>query len=303
MPPKRRILMAIVLVLLLVLAAVAVFHREFFPNRNRSLDSLTLYGNIDLREVQLAFHDTGRIQKLLFLEGTEVRSGELMGIMDPVRYDDLVNVDLALLAKDRVERANAERTWRRVVKLAHVNFNSKQKLDDARAALDSAKAEVQRAKAQLSFDRRQQADTRIYSPVDGIVQNRVLEPGDMAFPQSPVYTIARLKPLWARVYVEEPELGRVHQGMEAVVTTDSFPGKEYRGYVGYISPTAEFTPKQVETLHQRTILVYRVRVYLHCPTTELRLGMPVTVTIPLNRKPSDPTACPDGSPPGQGHGE
>ncbi len=299
MPQKRRILSMIVVVVVVLLA---VFYKKLFLESQERKNALTLYGNIDLREVQLAFHDTGRIQKLLFLEGTPVKEGELMGIMDPVRYGDLVHADMAILARDRVQRTNAERTWRRVVKLAHASFNSKQKLDDAGAALDSAKAEVERAKAQLDYDRRQLEDTRIYAPVNGIVQNRILEPGDMAFPQSPVYTIARMKPLWARVYLEEPELGKVREGMKAVVASDSFPGKTYPGYVGYISPTAEFTPKQVQTLHQRTILVYRIRVYLDCSTTELRLGMPVTVTISLDRKPSPAPPCPKEALAGQDRG-
>lgn len=299
MPQKRRILSMIVVVVVVLLA---VFYKKLFLESQERKNALTLYGNIDLREVQLAFHDTGRIQKLLFLEGTSVKEGELMGIMDPVRYGDLVHADMAILARDRVQRTNAERTWRRVVKLAHASFNSRQKLDDAGAALDSAKAEVERAKAQLDYDRRQLEDTRIYAPVNGIVQNRILEPGDMAFPQSPVYTIARMKPLWARVYLEEPELGKVREGMKAVVASDSFPGKTYPGYVGYISPTAEFTPKQVQTLHQRTILVYRIRVYLDCSTTELRLGMPVTVTISLDRKPSPAPPCPKEALAGQDRG-
>ncbi len=149
---------------------------------------------------------------------------------------------------------------------------------------------------------RQLDDTKVYAPVDGIVQNRILEPGDMAFPQTPVYTLARTRPLWARVYVEEPELGKVRQGMTALVTSDSFPGQSFVGYVGYISPSAEFTPKEVQTLHQRTILVYRTRVYLSCPTRKLRLGMPVTVTIPFRGGPKPPRTCPDGSPAEAIHG-
>jgi HlyD family secretion protein len=85
--------------------------------------------------------------------------------------------------------------------------------------------------------------------------------------------------------------------MIATVTSDSYPGRKYYGYIGYISPTSEFTPKEVQTLHQRTILVYRMRVYLSCPTTELRLGMPVTVTIPLVSDQPPPSTCPDGRKP------
>ncbi len=289
---KRRLLLAIVLLSAIV---IALFHKKIFPTRTLEKNHLVLYGNIDLREVQLAFHDTGRIQKLLYLEGEKVKAGDLMAVMDPVRYQDLVDSDQATLERRKVELIDAQRTYRRVRKLAHAAFNSQQKLDDATEALNAASASVHQTSAQLAYDQRQLVDTRVYAPVDGIVQNRILEPGDMAFPQSPVYTIARSHPLWARVYLEEPELGKVRQGMQATVTSDSYPGKTYSGYIGYISPESEFTPKQVQTLHQRTILVYRVRVYLYCPTTELRLGMPVTVTIDLHQGKKTLPACPSGA--------
>ena len=287
--------------LILFLAGGTAWYEATHQEKTRT-DALVLFGNIDLREVQLAFHDTGRIRKLLFVEGAPVKAGTLMAVMDPVRYQDLVEADLRGLERDRAQRLDAERTWARVKKLTRASFNSRQQKDDARAARDMAKAQVKKDKAQLAYDTRQLDDTKVYAPVDGIVQNRILEPGDMAFPQSPVYTLARTRPLWARVYVEEPELGKVRQGMTALVTSDSFPGQSFVGYVGYISPSAEFTPKEVQTLHQRTILVYRTRVYLSCPTRKLRLGMPVTVTIPFRGGPKPPRTCPDGSPAEAIHG-
>ena len=284
----------IIVILLLVLAGAGTWF--WLSHRTRpSPASLVLFGNIDLREVQLAFHDTGRILKLLYVEGAPVKTGALMAIMDPVRYQDLVDADNEALKRDRAQRKNADQTWARVRQLTKAQFNSHQQKDDARAALDMARASVKRDKAQLAYDTRQLNDTKVYSPVDGIVQTRILEPGDMAFPQTPVYTLSRTRPLWARVYLEEPELGKIHEGMPAYVTSDSHPGETFVGYVGYISPAAEFTPKEVQTLHQRTILVYRTRVYLSCPTFKLRLGMPVTVTIPFHHPPSLPMRCPDGS--------
>ncbi|MHB8422543.1 MAG: efflux RND transporter periplasmic adaptor subunit [Leptospirales bacterium] len=270
----------------------------FWFSRHRSespKNTLVLYGNIDLREVHLAFHDTGRILKLLKVEGSPVKTGDLMAIMDPVRYQDMVHADQEALNRDRARRTDAERTWKRVRKLTRAEFDTLQKKDDARAALDMARSDVRRDKSRLAFDTRQLDDTKLYAPVDGIVQNRILEPGDMAFPQSPVYTLARTRPLWARVYVEEPELGNIREGMAAFVTSDSTPGERFPGYVGYISPSSEFTPKEVQTLHQRTILVYRTRIYLSCQTDKLRLGMPVTVTIPLNASLPPPSRCPDGT--------
>lgn len=300
MPLKTRLVMLLVLVLLA--GSAYGLYRWIHPSGNKNPDTLVLYGNIDLREVQLAFHDTGRIVTLLHQEGDAVKEGELMAIMDPVRYEDTVQSDRAALERNRVQRTDAQRTYRRVVRLAKVDFNSRQKLDDAQASLDAAIAAVEEAKARLSYDMRQLGDTRLYAPVDGIVQNRIMEPGDMGFPQSPVYTIARTHPMWARVYVEEPDLGKIREGLPATVTSDSFPGKGYPGRIGYISPVAEFTPKEVQTIHQRTVLVYRVRVYLDCPTTELRLGMPVTVAIHLRSNPAASRPPCTGSEPGKAHG-
>ena len=84
-----------------------------------------------------------------------------------------------------------------------------------------------------------------------------------------------------RAYVPEPSLGLVVPGTRAEIRTDSFPDRVYRGWVGSISPTAEFTPKNVETQDLRTRLVYQVRVFVCDPGDELRLGMPATVTIPF----------------------
>jgi HlyD family secretion protein len=96
-----------------------------------------------------------------------------------------------------------------------------------------------------------------------------------------VFTLALHDPVWVRAYVPEPDLGKVRPGATAWVTTDSFPGKRYEGKIGFVSPTAEFTPKSVETRELRTRLVYRVRVLVPNPEGELRLGMPTTVTVPL----------------------
>jgi len=76
-------------------------------------------------------------------------------------------------------------------------------------------------------------------------------------------------------------------GMTAEVHTDSFPGKTYKGWIGFLSPTAEFTPKTVETTELRTKLVYQIRIFVCNPQNELRLGMPATVTIPLNQVPEE----------------
>jgi len=106
-----------------------------------------------------------------------------------------------------------------------------------------------------------------------------LEPGEMAGPTHPVFILALTDPKWVRAYVPEPELGRIRLGMKARVLNDSFPEKSLDGWVGFISPVAEFTPRTVETEDLRTKLVYEARVFVQDEQDLLRLGMPVTVLI------------------------
>jgi HlyD family secretion protein len=184
-----------------------------------------------------------------------------------------------------------------------------QDVDDAKAALDVAQAQLavnEKAldlavigprkediaqneaqlrgnEAQLALLRQQLADAQLIAPVDAVVRTRILEPGDMASPQKPVFSLAITDPKWIRAYVSEPDLGKVHSGMSANVMVDSFPKRRFEGWVGFVSPVAEFTPKAVQTDELRTSLVYEVRVFVKDPSDELRLGMPATVYLNLEQ--------------------
>jgi hypothetical protein len=105
----------------------------------------------------------------------------------------------------------------------------------------------------------------------------------MASAAKPVFTLALTDPVWVRVYLPETRLGRVPVGARATVGTDSHPGKNLRAWVGYVSPSAEFTPKSVETTEIRASLVYQARVFVCEGKEALRLGMPATVTIKLDQ--------------------
>ena len=120
--------------------------------------------------------------------------------------------------------------------------------------------------------------------MDAVVRTRIMEPGEIASPQKPVFSLAIIDPKWVRAYVNERDLGRVRQGMGAKITVDSFPDRPLDGWVGFISPTAEFTPKPVETSELRTSLVYEVRVFAKDPHDELRLGMPATVVVATDQE-------------------
>ena len=111
--------------------------------------------------------------------------------------------------------------------------------------------------------------------------SRIVEPGAMVSPANPIFTVSLTDKIWVRTYVSEPDLGRIRPGMAVTVFTDTDPNHPYEGWIGFISPTAEFTPKTVETTELRTQLVYRLRVFIKNPDDRLRQGMPVTVRVPL----------------------
>lgn len=147
--------------------------------------------------------------------------------------------------------------------------------------IDAARAQLAAQEATLSQTERRLADAELLAPGRGIILTRAQERGAIVSPGEPVFTLTLSSPVWVRTYVNERDLGRIRPGMSAQITTDSSPDRPYAGHIGFISPTAEFTPKTVETRELRTDLVYRLRVVVDNDDGMLRQGMPVTVTIDL----------------------
>lgn len=326
------------------LAAVGAAAWYFTNHRGTNAADLVLYGNVDIRQVQMAFNGSERIARMQAREGEPVKKGQLLATLDTLSLAQNVDLQQAQLASQqqlvsrleagsrpqeirkaqadaeaaRITADNAAHTYQRLQLLVSKHFVAQQQADDALAAADAAlakyhalqetlklaqlgprKEDIAAAKsmlkanqASLEVARKALADASLYAPDDGIIQERILEPGDMASPQLPVYTLALTDPIWVRAYVQGPDLGKLKPGMRAEVSTDSYPGKRYRAWVGYISPTAEFTPKSVETTEVRSNLVYQVRIFVCNPQDELRLGMPATVTVSLSQPAApDATHC------------
>ena len=145
------------------------------------------------------------------------------------------------------------------------------------------RAQLDAAKAELALLRRQFADAELIAPMAAVVRSRLMEPGEMATPQRPIFSLAVTDPKWVRAYVSEVNLGRIKSGMAASIRIDSLPDHPLQGWIGFISSMAEFTPKSVQTEDLRTSLVYEVRVFVTDPNDVLRLGMPATVHVDLNQ--------------------
>jgi HlyD family secretion protein len=305
-------------------------------NRDQGQPVLLLYGNIDLRQVSLAFNNSERIIEVLAQEGDRIQKGQVLARLDTSRLIPRVaEVEAQTEAqKQVVERmhngsrpeeiaearasADAARADADYARLQYDRLRllsgdssgkavSQQDLDNSRYTLSSAEARFMLNKkalelsvigprkediaqaeaqwhsyaAQLAYLRQQLKDAELLAPSNAVVRSRLLEPGELASPLRPIYSLALIDPKWVRAYVGEADLGRLHPGASAQVSVDSFPGKAYDGWVGFISPVAEFTPKSVQTEELRPSLAYEVRVFVKDENDDLRLGMPATVQVQL----------------------
>jgi HlyD family secretion protein len=320
------------------LAAAAGVAWWLTDGRERS-GVLMVYGNVDLRQVDLPFNASERVTEVLAQEGDHVKRGQVMARLDATRIQPQVakaEADVAaqqqvvnrMHAGNRPEEiaqaranvlsaqadsANARRQYDRLLELSRNSSGravSQQDLDTAHAALDvaeaklavnrkaldlqlagprkedtaQAEAQLKADEAQLALLRRQEADTELHAPIDGVVRSRLVEPGEIVSPQKAAFTLAITDPKWVRAYIAERDLGSVREGVRASVTTDGLASQPFEGWVGFISPVAEFTPKTVQTEELRSSLVYEIRVFVKDPEDRLRLGMPATVHLNLADK-------------------
>jgi HlyD family secretion protein len=145
--------------------------------------------------------------------------------------------------------------------------------------LKVVEAQLGQARAVLAQAEDDFAQTSLTAPFAGVVTVKDVEAGEFVQAGTPVVTLVELDQVWVKAFVPETRLGRVRFGQEAAVTTDSFPGKTYVGRISFISPEAEFTPKNIQTREERVKLVYRIKVTLQNPNQELKPGMPADVLL------------------------
>jgi HlyD family secretion protein len=146
--------------------------------------------------------------------------------------------------------------------------------------LAAARARITAANAQIATIEKAMADATLTSPSAGIVTETLVEVGEVIAPRTPVVVVTDLANAWADVFVPEPMIPRIRLSQPATVLTDA-GGSGLHGTVSYISPKAEFTPRNVQTAEERSKLVYRVRIRVDNTEGVLKLGMPVEAVIAL----------------------
>lgn len=317
---------AIILAVAIIVAAIGGGTWWYQSLQN---NGLTLYGNVDIRTVNMSFRVGGRLQSLNVDEGDVIKQGQTLGQLDEAPYENALmqakaNVATAQAQYDlmmagyraeeiaqaaaAVKQAQAaydyaqsflqrqQGLWNSRLLSANDLANARSSRDQALASLKSAqdklsqyragnrpqeiaqaKANLEQAQAQLAQSTLDLQDTVLTAPSDGTLLTRAVEPGSMLSAGSTVLTLSLTHPVWVRAYVDEKNLNQAQPGREILLYTDGRPDKPYHGKIGFVSPTAEFTPKTVETPDLRTDLVYRLRIIVTDADDSLRQGMPVTL--------------------------
>jgi HlyD family secretion protein len=150
-------------------------------------------------------------------------------------------------------------------------------------AVTAAGAQVAEARAAAMLAKARVDDTRLFSPITGVVLRKNMEVGETASPGNSILTLMDPGDIWLRAYVPETEIGRLKIGQPAVITVDAFPGRRFEGAISEIASEAEFTPKNVQTKKERVNLVFRIKITARNPDGVLKPGLPADAEIHAGR--------------------
>lgn len=296
--------------------ALAAAGAWFALGRGGEAQGLTLFGTVEARDVRVGSLAGGRVLEIRVDEGASVAPGDTLLVLDPDLIDLQLGEQTAAVAAARaalvraeagprgeqVERARieseaAETERRRQEALLAGGSVGQRAYDNALVAakvareaylelsrgtraedIEQARAQLEREEGRLAYLRRQREETVVLAPSAGVVQSLDLRPGDLVAAGQPVARILEAGQVWVRVYVPEPSLGLVSIGQRARVSVDTFPGREFEGRVVEIRDRAEYLPRNVQTLDQRSEQVFGVKVVVD-GAPELKPGMAAAVRI------------------------
>lgn len=231
---------------------------------------------------------------------------QLKLMLKGARKEDVLQAK-ALLMQAEVSYNNTKKDKERIENLYKKNAVSEKQYDDINSAykialskynsakenfskiskltrpeeLQQAEARLAEANANLNLIKKQFNDSYITSPAKGFVVKKFFEVGEFVNPSSSLLKISDLSKVELIIYVSEIELGAVQLGQTADVYVDAYPDKNFEGKVTYISPEAEFTPKNIQTKDERTKLVFAVKIELNNPEFKLKPGMPADAIIKI----------------------
>jgi HlyD family secretion protein len=280
-------------------------------------ETISATGTIEATEVTLSAQAGGQVKRIIADEGDVVRSGDTLLIIDNIDWVyqleqarggyEMAEAQFRLALKGAREEdviqseanyKNAETDLKRMEELYRAKSVSEKQLDDARTRftvsqqmwekmkngsrqeeIDAARARRDQTKAQMASLQKKVNDCVVTAQVGGTVTKRFVEQGELASTGMALYRVSDLSTMDITIYVSESNLPKVKLNQKAIVNIDAFQTKDYEGKVTFISSTAEFTPKNIQTKEERTKLVFSVKVKVPNPDGTLKAGIPADVTL------------------------
>jgi HlyD family secretion protein len=302
-------------IVVLLLAAAAAGGYWYYARRGQAR-GLVLSGSIEERSVEVGSLVGGRVARVHVDEGATVRAGQPLVTLEPDLLDLQIAQQQAQIAAMEAalqkavkgprgeERERARVAWqaaetdrRRFESLWKTGVVAKQQYDEAAAKaadlrqalleaqrgtvledIAAARADLERERQKLAYLERQRQEMVVTAPASGVIESMDLRPGDLVAANQAVATLLESDQIWVRVFVPETQMGLVHLGEDAAITVDTFPHRTFHGRVVEIRSQGEYTPRNLQTLEQRSDEVFGVKVQID-PTPELKAGMAAIVHL------------------------
>lgn len=290
---------------LIYVPLVLFFSILFFSCAKDRVENFMGSGTIEATEVTVSAKTAGEVLALYVDQGDAVSEGQRIAVLDTeqvsVQKEQLLatleEIKLKMLNAGRaadlaeINLKNTEKKFDRIKALYEGNSATQQQFDDmstafkaastqyqnARTSLKTLKVQSKKVDAQIHLLQIRLRDAKILAPTSGTILEKFIEKGELAMPGKPVVRIANLARMWIKVYISETYLGKINLNDNVELKIDSYPDRTFAGRVSWISPQAEFTPKNVQTKDARADLVYAVKVLLENPQGILKIGMPADV--------------------------
>jgi len=280
-------------------------------------ETISATGTIEATEVTLSAQAGGQIKRVIADEGDIVQIGDTLLIIDNTDWVyqleqarggyEMAEAQFRLALKGAREEdviqaeanySNAKDDLKRMEELYRVKSVSEKQVDDSRTRfivsqqmwekmkrgsrqeeIDAARGRRDQTKAQMASLQKKVNDCVVTAQVAGTVTKRFVEQGELASTGMSLYRISNLSSMEITIYVSESDLPKVKLNQKAIINIDAFQNKDYEGKVTFISSTAEFTPKNIQTKDERTKLVFSVKVKVPNPDGSLKAGIPADVAL------------------------
>jgi HlyD family secretion protein len=269
---KKKIKILIIIAFITVALAALFFY--IWEKQKEHNNKIKVSGNIEATDIRLSFRVQGKIKELLTDEGRVVKTGDTVARLE---IDELTRIRDEAEASLRAAQYQYELDkldYERAENLLQAGSIPMQKRDLAKTKASAGKANVEALKASLDLANTRLGFADLTSPIDGFVLVKSAEAGEVVQVGTTVFTVADLRDIWLTAYINETDLGRVKLNQPAEISTDTYPGKVYKGRISFISSEAEFTPKQIQTTEERVKMVYRIKIQVDNTNLELKPGMP-----------------------------